>query len=100
MILVQKKEEGCLEIHCKYIDIQFVLSGTDEMGWKPKKLCFCPTGDFDQEKDAQFFKDDPDTWISVQPDSYAIFFPEDAHMAMFSPAKIHKAIIKVAVNKE
>lgn len=96
----QKKEEGLLEVHRRYIDIQFVLSGTDEMGWKPRKLCVRPTGDFDQENDAQFFKDDPDTWISVQPDSYAIFFPEDAHMAMFSPAKIHKVIIKVAVKNE
>nr|MBP7233118.1 YhcH/YjgK/YiaL family protein [Syntrophaceae bacterium] len=96
----RKKEEGLLEIHRKYIDIQFVLSGTDEMGWKPMRLCFRPTGGFDHEHDAQLFKDEPSTWISVQPNSYAIFFPEDAHMAMFSFAKIHKVIIKVAINKE
>jgi len=96
----REKEEGLLEIHRKYIDIQFVLSGTDNMGWKPKGLCFSPTDIFNQEIDAQFFKDEPDTWITVQPNSFAIFFPDDAHMAMFSTEKIHKIIIKVAVENK
>lgn len=95
-----EKKEGLLEIHRKYVDIQFVLSGTDNMGWKPKRLCSHPTGNFDEKIDAQIFKDEPSTWISVQPNSYAIFFPEDAHMAMFSVGKIHKVIIKVAAKKE
>ena len=92
------KEDGSLEIHRKYIDIQFVLSGTDEMGWKPKGLCSCPQDNFDEDKDLQFFNDKPDSWIAVQPNSYAIFFPEDAHMAMFSEEIIHKVIIKIAVD--
>jgi len=94
-----EKKEGLLEIHRKYVDIQFVLSGTDNMGWKPKRLCSRPTGNFDEKIDAQLFNDEPTTWISVQPNSYAIFFPEDAHMAMISASKIHKVIIKVAAKK-
>ena len=93
----RKKEDGLLEIHRKYIDIQYVLSGTDDMGWKPRQQCANPTGDFDPEMDAQLFKDQPETWFSVNPDYFAIFFPEDAHMAMFSDENIHKVILKVAV---
>lgn len=96
--LGQPKKEGPLEVHRKYIDIQFVLSGVDDMGWKPKSLCSNPIGEFDEKADAQDYNDAPDTWFSVHPNSYAIFFPEDAHMAMFSESKIHKVIIKVAVD--
>lgn len=91
------KNDGTLEIHQKYIDIQFVLSGTDEMGWKPKQQCSSPIGQYDKEKDVLFFNDKPSTWFSVKANSYAIFFPEDCHMAMFSENNIHKVIIKVAV---
>jgi len=96
----RKKEEGLLELHRKYIDIQFVLSGTDDMAWKPAELCSSPIDKYDQEIDAQLFKDDPATWISVDANSFAIFFPQDAHMAMFSSENIHKVIIKVAAVKE
>ena len=94
------KEEGLLEVHRKYVDIQFVLSGTDEMGWKPKALCTNPADEFDEESDAQNFNDTPDGWFAVQPNYYAIFFPEDAHMAMFSSGIIHKVIVKVAVDEK
>jgi len=94
----EKKEEGLLEVHRKYVDIQFVLSGTDEMAWKPKSLCLSPIADYDEKNDAQNFHDKPDTWISVHPNSYVIFFPEDAHMAMVSSGIIHKVIVKVAVD--
>ncbi len=96
----ETSKEGLLEVHRKYVDIQFVLSGTDEMGWKPKALCINPADNFDEESDAQNFNDKPDGWISVKPNFYAIFFPEDAHMAMFSSDIIHKVIVKVAVNKK
>ena len=32
----RKKEDALLETHEKYIDIQLVLTGTDDMGWKTK----------------------------------------------------------------
>ncbi len=94
------KEAGLLEVHRKYVDIQLVLSGTDEMGWKPKALCTNPADDFDEESDAQNFTDKPDGWFAVPPNYYAIFFPEDAHMAMFSSGIIHKVIVKVAIDEK
>ena len=35
----RSRAEAQLECHRKYIDIQFVLSGLDEMGWKPLGEC-------------------------------------------------------------
>src|SRR4030042_5372531 len=32
----RSREEARLEIHRKYIDTQYIIAGTDEMGWKPR----------------------------------------------------------------
>ena len=92
----RKKEDALLETHEKYIDIQFILTGTDTMGWKPKSLCRQPTQGYDPKADIQFFADRPDAWIAVTGGAFAIFFPEDAHMPLISPEPIHKVIVKVA----
>jgi YhcH/YjgK/YiaL family protein len=95
--LGRKKEDALLETHEKYIDIQLVLAGTDDMGWKPKSLCKQPAGEYDQKNDEQIFADEPDAWISTKSGAFAIFFPEDAHMPLISSGQIHKVVVKVAV---
>ena len=95
----RKREDALLETHEKYIDIQAVLAGTDEMGWKPKSSCKQPAGKYDQETDVQFFKDEPDAWLSTGPGAFAIFFPEDAHMPLISSGKLHKVVVKVAIDQ-
>jgi len=92
----RKKEDALLEIHEKYIDIQFILAGTDTMGWKPKSLCKQPTEEYDQNRDIQFFADKPDAWLATESGAFAIFFPEDAHMPLISSGPIHKVVVKIA----
>lgn len=94
----RRKEDAQLETHEKYIDIQLVLAGTDEMGWKPKSLCSQPVGEYDPKSDIQFFADEPDAWISTKCGAFAIFFPEDAHMPLISSGQLHKVVVKVAVD--
>jgi biofilm protein TabA len=94
----RKKEDALLETHEKYIDIQLILIGIDEMGWKPKSLCKKPAGKYDPKNDEQTFVDKPDAWISTKSGAFAIFFPEDAHMPLISSGQIHKVVVKVAVN--
>lgn len=89
-------EEALLEIHERYIDIHFVLAGIEQIGWKPGSSCIKPVGGYDRAGDEQSFGDDPDAWIAVRSGSYAIFFPEDAHMPLISPGHLHKVIVKVA----
>jgi biofilm protein TabA len=92
----RKKEDALLETHEKYIDIQLVLAGTDNMGWKPKSLCKQPSGEYDHKTDVQFFGDEPDAWLSIKSGAFTIFFPEDAHMPLISSGQIHKVVVKIA----
>jgi biofilm protein TabA len=91
------RAEGKLECHRKYIDIQLVLAGIDEMGWKPLSDCHQPITDYNSERDIQFFDDVPDSWIAVPAGAFCIFFPEDAHAPLVSSGKIRKLIFKIAV---
>lgn len=93
----RKKEDALLETHEKYIDIQLVLAGTDDMGWKPRSSCKQPSGEYDQKRDVQLFADEPEAWLSTESGSFAIFFPEDAHMPLISSGQLHKVVVKVAV---
>ena len=52
----RKKEDALLEVHQQYIDIQFILEGIDEMGWKSQSSCKDPSAEYDLEKDCQFLK--------------------------------------------
>ncbi len=94
----RRKEDASLETHEKYIDIQLVLDGTDNIGWKPKSLCKKPTSTYNEGEDIQYFADEPDSWIATKSGSFVIFFPEDAHMPLISSGPpLHKVIVKIAV---
>ncbi|MBY0576091.1 MAG: YhcH/YjgK/YiaL family protein [Gallionellaceae bacterium] len=91
------RDAAKLECHRRYIDIQLVLEGIDEMGWKTLADCGDPVSDYSAEKDIRFFNDAPATWIATPPGAFCIFFPEDAHAPLVSSGNICKAIFKVAV---
>lgn len=94
------REMAKLEAHRRYIDIQMVLDGIEEMGWKPLADCYNPVSEHSMEKDILFFHDAVASWISTPPDHFCIFFPEDAHAPLVSSGQIRKVIFKVAVNPE
>lgn len=93
----RSRSEAKLECHRKYIDIQLVLEGVDEMGWKPRHDCHEPLADYNAEKDIQFFHDLPASWIATPPGAFCLFFPEDAHAPLVSKGKIRKVILKIAM---
>jgi biofilm protein TabA len=93
----KKREEARLEAHRKYIDLQYVISGVDEMGWKPLSACKIHDLGYDADKDIEFFKDKPQAWIKISAGSFALFFPEDAHAPLIGEGIIHKAVLKIAV---
>lgn len=92
------REEAQLECHRNYIDIQFVLDGIDEMGWKPLAACHAPVSDYLAEKDIRFFHDTPDAWLATPAGAFCIFFPEDAHAPLVGSQPIRKAVFKIAVS--
>ena len=93
----RSRSEAKLEAHRKYIDIQYVIAGTDEMGYKPTANCKAIDTEYDADKDILFFKDQPDSWTPVPAGSFVIFFPQDAHAPLVGSGEIHKAVLKIAV---
>ncbi len=91
------RTEANLEAHRKYIDIQYVIAGPEEFGWKPTADCHVVHTPYDAEKDIGFFKDQPDSWNKVPAGSFVIFFPQDAHAPLVSDGEIHKVVLKIAV---
>lgn len=92
------RAEAKLEAHRQYIDIQLVLEGVDEMGWKALVDCHQPMGEHNAERDIRFFDDVPAAWITVPPEHFCVFFPEDAHAPLVSEGAIRKVIFKVALD--
>jgi biofilm protein TabA len=91
------KEEAKLEVHRKYLDIQYIIAGTDHMGWKPLAYCEEVATVYDEEKDFALFADKTETWFDVPAGYFAIFFPSDAHAPMTTLDKVKKVVVKVAV---
>ena len=85
-----------LELHRKYIDIQLLLDGPDEVfGWSEKPDCLKPEAEFDVEKDVQFFTDEPQVFYTMREGQFSILYPEDAHAPMLGTGKIKKMIFKI-----
>ena len=91
------KDEAKLEAHRKTIDIHYVISGVDQIGWKTAAECSQISEPYDEERDIVYYGDEPTAWISVPSGSFAIFYPEQAHAGMIGNSFIHKAVIKIAL---
>lgn len=69
---------GEAEAHRQYLDIQYVISGQEVVGWAPlDKLT--PTVPFDAEKDVGFYSGEYE-YIRIAPGYCYVVFPEDAHL--------------------
>ncbi len=89
------KETAFLETHIEMIDIQIPVSAAETFGYTP--LCDLPAFEYNAEKDITKYGDTkPQTFVTVQPGQFAIFFPQDGHMPCITDApEIKKAIFKV-----
>jgi biofilm protein TabA len=94
-------EERQYEVHRKYIDIQFMLTGREVMYWAPLAQMTKVTMAFDESKDAALFALIPEgVPVQVRAGQYAIFYPDDAHIpscAWGAPAEVLKVVVKVKV---
>ncbi|PRY15408.1 YhcH/YjgK/YiaL family protein [Pontibacter ummariensis] len=91
------EQDAKLEVHRKYIDIQYIVSGTDRMGWKDLAQCGAPSEPYQEERDAAFFPDKTRSWFDVPAGSFTVFYPDDAHAAMVTEDKVRKIVLKIAV---
>lgn len=86
------------EVHRKYIDVQYMVSGNECIGYAPLENQV-PTKKYDEEGDFAFYNEKVST-VTMKPGMFAIFYPTDLHM----PGIIHnestdvvKVVIKVKV---
>ena len=90
-------DELLFEAHRKYIDIHYLLSGENKIGWKPQKGCDNIVEEYDYEKDVELYSGTPEQWIILTPGLFALFLPFDAHAPQCHKEEFHKVVIKVSV---
>lgn len=93
-------EQGRFEAHKKYIDIQYVIEGQEQIGAGNIEK-FLAITEYDEDKDIVFLTQKTNAnpeFIELQENEFAIFTPEDAHMpciAVNEPSYVRKAVVKV-----
>ena len=97
-IITKPAEECYPERHSTYLDIQYVVSGIERMGYAP--YIGHETVQWDmQDKDITIYKDLKDeNFVDVTPGSYCIFFSNSIHRpgcAAGSPCSVRKAVAKI-----
>lgn len=88
-------DEAVLETHNKMIDIQIPLSAAETYGYTPRTAL--PEAAYNEEKDITKIPDlAAESYVTCQPGSFAIFFPQDGHAPCIAGVpEIKKAIFKV-----
>ena len=89
------------EVHEKYIDVQFLASGKEKLGFTPD------TGNYevaerDDDRDLIFYKEvENEGFVEARPGCFSIFFPEDVHRPACASGEsmtVRKVVIKVSVD--
>ncbi|HWP68788.1 MAG TPA: YhcH/YjgK/YiaL family protein, partial [Rectinemataceae bacterium] len=87
------------EAHRDYIDIQILLSGEELCYWTPLQG-LTPRNAFDEGNDIGFYDGQGGVSFPLTPDTFAIFFPHDAHKPSCNLARkceVRKVVIKIAI---
>ncbi len=86
------------EAHRKYIDIQFMVNGTENFGYA--NLDSLKTvQDYNDEKDYLLLEGEGD-FLKFDKDYFIIAFPQDAHMPGIvydTPSQVRKVVLKVRI---
>lgn len=91
------KDIAKLEGHRKYIDIQYLHSGVELIAYANLENQIIISDD--EEKDLAFYEGDG-SFIKLESQMFAIFFPQDLHMPgikLTESTKVKKIVIKVRV---
>ena len=93
-------EEKRPEVHEKFVDVQFLASGKEKLGFTPDTGKYEVDERFD-ERDLIFYKSvENEGFIEATPGCYSIFFPADVHrpaVAVDEPMTVRKVVVKVSV---
>jgi len=91
-------EQGKWEAHRNYLDIQYVVSGKEKIGYASideMKMI----GEYNQDKDVLFLQGEGDLLL-VNEGAFALFAPQDAHMPgikVNNGEHVKKIVVKILV---
>jgi YhcH/YjgK/YiaL family protein len=92
--------EALWEAHRRYVDVQYVLTGVEQMGhllWHEGLVVKQP---YNTDKDIVFFEAQG-TFIPVRAGEVAIFLPHDVHAPSLTfdqqPAEVRKVVVKCRI---
>jgi len=92
------ESEGVWESHRRYMDVQYVISGIERMGYANLRA-LTPRADYDAERDL-IFHDGHGSFVDVPAGSFTLFAPQDGHMPCLAAGEsslVRKVVIKVAM---
>jgi len=100
----KEEENARYEAHQAYIDIQFLVSGSEKMIFGNQSR-FSKVGEYSQEKDVCFYEEGENTaTFPVCAGEFAIFFPQDVHKPGVylneSSSRVKKVVVKVRILPE
>ena len=98
--LTRAKDENRPESHRRYLDIQYVVSGAETIGFAPLAKAGPVTEDFAETSDLLFYDIMNDEMpLVLSEGSYAVFYPWDVHRpgcAVSNPGeKVRKVVVKI-----
>jgi len=96
-----RTEAPKFECHRNYLDVQFIVSGEEVIGWAAQDTMKISAA-YDGKKDVCFGTVGPGKWtpVHLQAGQLAVLWPEDAHapkLAAGGPSPVVKIVVKVAV---
>ncbi len=93
-------EQGKLEAHETYIDVQYVVRGEEMIGYAPRNSVTAAT-DYDPDTDAALYDPPaPMTLLRLRPQTFCVFYPQDAHLpgcCLEKPQSVTKVVIKIRI---
>lgn len=98
----EPKENRRAEVHRKYVDVQYMVSGREYIGVYPDPGTDAVAEDRMEADDILFYDSaigDREVMLPMTEGCFAVFFPEDAHRPgceMGGPQEVRKVIVKVA----
>jgi YhcH/YjgK/YiaL family protein len=89
------------EAHKKYLDIQYIISGNEHIGYTQLST-LKPLTAYDPNKEIYFLKGQPGhgSFIPMSAGMFMVLGPQDAHMPSVTltvPEEVRKIVVKVAV---
>lgn len=93
--------QGKWEAHRKYIDIQFMIKGSEKIGVGEIDN-YQTTEAYDEAKDLEFLDATKNKYqfINMNENDFIILYPQDVHMpqiAMNTPSYVKKAVVKISI---